>query len=295
MSKRTVWLIVLAVVVLGGLSLVMLSVLSLRTAAGAGVGLPSFGPKVAVVELTGTIVDSRPIVRQLKQYREDGSIKAIVLRIDSPGGGVAASQEIHDEVKKTRDSGKVIVASMGSVAASGGYYVAVPATRIMANPGTTTGSIGVVAEIPNIRRLLDKIGIDFTVIKSGKFKDTGSPYRGLTEAERAYLQQWVDDAFAQFVDAVAEGRNMERAKVLELADGRVFTGLQALRSGLVDTLGTFEDAVRLAAKLSGIKGEPRIVRQERRRFTLIDLLFQNVRLFIEALERWPRLNYKMMF
>ncbi len=295
MSKRTVWLVVAAVVVLGGLALAMLSVLSLRTATGEGVALPSFGSKVAVVELTGTIVDSRPIVRQLKQYRRDGSVRAIVLRIESPGGGVAASQEIYQEVKKTKASGKVIVASMGSVAASGGYYVAVGANRIMANPGTTTGSIGVVAEIPNIRRLLDKLGIDFAVIKSGKFKDTGSPYRGLTEAERAYLQQWVDDAFAQFVDAVAEGRNMERAKVLELADGRVFTGLQAMRTGLVDTLGTFEDAVRLAADLAGIKGEPRVVRQERRRFRLIDLLFQEIRMLVEALERWPRLSYKMMF
>lgn len=295
MSKRTVWLVVATVVVLGGLSLVILSVLSLRTATGEGVGLPSFGSKVAVVELTGTIVDSRPIVRQLKQYRRDGSVRAIVLRIESPGGGVAASQEIYQEVKRTRASGKVIVASMGSVAASGGYYVAVGATKIMANPGTTTGSIGVVAEIPNIRRLLDKIGIDFAVIKSGRFKDTGSPYRGLTEAERAYLQQWVDDAFVQFVDAVAEGRGMERAKVLELADGRVFTGLQAMRSGLVDTLGTYEDAVRLAANLAGIRGEPRIVRQQRRRFGLIDLLFQQVRMVVEALEHWPRLSYKTMF
>lgn len=295
MSKRTVWLVVAAVVVVGGLSLVILSVLSLRTATGEGVSLPSFGSKVAVVELTGTIVDSRPIVRQLKQYRRDGSVRAIVLRIESPGGGVAASQEIYQEVKRTRASGKVVIASMGSVAASGGYYVAVGATKIMANPGTTTGSIGVVAEIPNIRRLLDKIGIDFAVIKSGRFKDTGSPYRGLTEAERAYLQQWVNDAFAQFVDAVAEGRGMERAKVLELADGRVFTGLQAMRSGLVDTLGTFEDAVRLAANLAGIRGEPRIVRQERRRFGLIDLLFQQVRVVVQALEHWPRLSYKMMF
>ncbi|MDZ7294378.1 MAG: signal peptide peptidase SppA [candidate division KSB1 bacterium] len=295
MSKRAVVLIVLAVVVLGGASLMVLSLLSLRASGEAGMGFPAFGPKVALVELTGTIVDARPVVRQLKQFRQDGSVRAIVLRIESPGGGVAASQEIHDEVRKTRESGKVIVASMGSVAASGGYYVAVPATRIMANPGTTTGSIGVVAELPNIRRLLDKLGIDFTVIKSGKFKDTGSPYRGLTEAERAYLQQWVDDAFAQFVDAVAEGRRMERARVLELADGRVFTGLQALRSGLVDTLGTFEDAIRLAADLAGIKGEPRLVRQERRGLRLIDLLFQNVRQLIEAVDRSPRLSYKMVF
>lgn len=295
MTRRTVALIVLVVVVVGGMSLMALSLLSLRMSGGEGAGFPAFGPKVAVVELTGTIIDARPVVRQLKQYRRDGSVRAIVLRIESPGGGVAASQEIHDEVRKTRMAGKVIVASMGSVAASGGYYVAVPATRIMANPGTTTGSIGVVAEIPNIRRLLDKIGIDFTVIKSGKFKDTGSPYRGLTEAERAYLQQWVDDAFAQFVDAVAEGRRMDRARVLELADGRVFTGLQALRSGLVDTLGTFEDAVRLAADLAGIKGEPRIVRQERRGLRLIDLLFQNVRQLVEAVERCPRLSYKMVF
>ncbi len=295
MSKRSVPLIVLAVVVVGGLSLVLLSLLSLRLAGGDSPGVPTFGPKVAVVELRGTIVDARPVVRQLKQYRRDGSVRAIVLRIESPGGGVAASQEIYAEVRKTRQAGKVIVASMGSVAASGGYYVAVPATRIMANPGTTTGSIGVVAEIPNIRRLLDKLGIDFTVIKSGKFKDTGSPYRGLTEAERAYLQQWVDDAFAQFVEAVAEGRRMERSRVLELADGRVFTGMQALRSGLVDTLGTFEDAIRLAADLAGIKGEPRLVRQERRRLGLIDLLFQNARELIEAVERTPRLSYKMVF
>jgi protease-4 len=256
---------------------------------------PSTGSKIAVVELSGTIYDSRSIVRQFKYYRRDRSIKGIVFHINSPGGGVAASQEIYEEVKKTRDKDKVIIASMSSVAASGGYYVALGADKIMANPGTTTGSIGVIAEIPNLRRLLDKVGIDFTVIKSGQFKDTGSPYRGMTGAERAYLQRWVDDAFDQFVDAVAEGRNMERKQVLSAADGRIFTGKQALSLGLVDTLGTYEDAVRLVADLVGIKGEPRIVKERKRSMTLFDLLTQDVRGLLNSVQAWPRLKYQMTF
>lgn len=293
MSNRKIWLIVAIVVIVGGISLAVLSYMTFRIST---INLPATGSRIAVVELNGTILESRSIVRQFKMYRRDRSIKAIVFRINSPGGGISASQEIYEAVKKCRDSGKVIIASMGAVAASGGYYVAMGADSIMANPGTTTGSIGVIVEIPNIRGLLSKIGVDFTIIKSGEFKDTGSPYRKMTQAERRYLQGWVDDAFAQFVNAVVDGRGMEHSDVLEIADGRVFTGKQAFEMGLIDTLGTYEDAIRLAADAVGIEGEPRIVTQQRRRrMTLFDLLFGDLRHIFEYVQSWPRMKYQMVF
>jgi len=292
MSKRFIWITIGLVIAIGCIAVIIISVISFGT---GNMTLSTSGSKIAVVELNGTILDSRSIVRQFKNYRRDRSIKAIVFHINSPGGGVAASQEIFEEVNKTRKKGKYIIASMSSVAASGGYYVAVGANKIMANPGTTTGSIGVIAEIPNVRRLMEKIGVDFTVIKSGKFKDTGSPYRGMTSGERAYLQSWVDDAFDQFVDAVVQGRNMERSEVLKVADGRVFTGKQAYGLGLVDTLGTYEDAIRLAAVEVGIEGEPRLVKEQRRRVTFFDLFFQDVRHLFNEIQSWPRLKYQMVF
>ena len=255
----------------------------------------SGGQKIAVVELEGVIYDSKSTVRQLERHRKNSSIKAIVLRINSPGGGVAASQEIYQAVKRVTQNDKPIVVSMGSVAASGAYYAALGAAPIMANPGTTTGSIGVIAEIPNISKLLDKLGISFTVIKSGKFKDTGSPYRTMTQSERSYLQKWIDDAFNQFVDAVSMERGLPRKEILKLADGRVYTGLQALKAGLVDTLGTFQDAVRLAADMAGIKGEPRLVWQHpRRRVTIFDLLFGDISKILHQLGTWPRIKYQLM-
>ncbi len=241
-----------------------------------GVSLSSKGDKVAVIELLGPMYDSQRISRQFKIFGEHRSVRAIVFRIDSPGGGVAVAQEIYDAVKRVRDSGKPVVVSMGSVAASGGYYVACGADTIMANPGTTTGSIGVIAEFANFKELIRKIGIQVQTVKSGTFKDTGSPHRELTSEEKRYLQEWVDDAYQQFVEVVVRERGLPLEKVKALADGRVFTGRKALELGLIDLLGDYEDAIQLAASMSGIKGEPEIIKEKKRTITLLDLLFEQI-------------------
>ncbi|MDZ7372561.1 MAG: signal peptide peptidase SppA [candidate division KSB1 bacterium] len=248
--------------------------------------------RVALVELRGVIVNSEPIVRQLERFRKDRRVRAIVLRVDSPGGGVAASQEIYEAVRRVREGGKPIVCSMGSVAASGGYYVALGCKKIVANPGTTTGSIGVIAEIPNVQRLLSRLGIEVSVVKSGRHKDIGSPYREMTDDERRLLQEWIDDAYHQFVTVVATERSLDSTRLRELADGRVFTGRQAYQLGLVDTLGTLGDAIRLAADLAGIRGEPRVVRIPTRRLGCLELLLGGARSLQELAEPWPRLKYQ---
>ena len=228
--------------------------------------------KLALVRIEGVITESEDIVRQIKKYREDSSIKGIVLRIDSPGGAVGPSQEIYKEVLKTTE-GKKVVASMGGLAASGGYYIASAANRIFANPGTITGSIGVIMAFSNFEELMKKLGLKTTVIKSGKFKDVGSPVRELTEEERKILQSVSDDIHGQFIEAVAKGRNLKIESVKELADGRIFSGRQAMESGLIDELGTLEDAISYATKLAGIKEKAKIV-QERKEKNLLLRLFK---------------------
>lgn len=251
------------------------------------------GQKIAVVEMVGPIYGSERMTRQLKSFGEQKSIKAIVLRIESPGGTVASAQEIYNAVRRIRKDGKPVVVSMGDVAASGGYYVACGADTIMANPGTTTGSIGVVAEFPSVEGLLEKIGVQIHVIKSGDLKDTGSPFRPMTDQDRAYLQSWVNDAYDQFVNVVVEERKLPKRKVLELADGRVFTGRQAKREGLVDLLGDYEDAVALAAKLGGIKGKPTVVKPSIRKGSWFDLFFQESERVFRGLNG-ARLMYKLI-
>ena len=258
--------------------------------------LAGTGDKVAVIELDGIITSSENIVNQFRRYQKDNSIHAIILHINSPGGGIAASQEIYESVKRARET-KPVIASMESVAASGGYYVALGTDSIMANPGTTTGSIGVIAEFPNFTGLLEKLGISMTVIKSGRFKDTGTPYRDMTPADREYLQAWIDDGYEQFVSAVALERDMPTYEVRRLADGRVYSGQQAYELGLIDSLGTFRDAVQLAADIAGIEGEPRLIRQERKRLTPFKLIFAfDVKEFIgRHFSAWPRIQYLMSF
>ncbi len=228
------------------------------------------GDRIALIHIEGLITDSEETMEELKEYVKNPAIKAIVLRIDSPGGAVAPSQEIYEEVRKAAAKKKVLV-SMGSVAASGGYYIASPATRIIANPGTLTGSIGVIMEIPNIEGLMNKLGIKTEVVKSGRHKDIASIFRGIGEEERVILQGVLDNVHEQFIKAVAEGRKMLPEDVKKIADGKVFTGEQALKIGLIDELGNLEDTVQAAAKLSGIKGEPVIV-SKKERFSLIDLI-----------------------
>lgn len=223
------------------------------------------GDKVAVVKLEGVITDTDDILAEFKSVAEREDVKAVVLRIDSPGGAVGPSQEIHREVTRLRETKKV-VASMGAIAASGGYYAASAAERIVANPGTITGSIGVVVEFVNAEELLSKIGLKGYVVKSGRFKDTGSPFRGMEKDERELVQAVIDDVNAQFIDAVASGRNLPREKVAAIADGRILTGSQALKNGLVDELGSLEDAINLGARLAGIEGKPRVIYTGRKVF-----------------------------
>lgn len=226
--------------------------------------------KIALVRIEGPIFSSKGIIEELKGYVKDNSIKAIVLRVDSPGGAVVPSQEIHDEVKKAAAKKKIVV-SMGSVAASGGYYVAAPAHRIVANPGTITGSIGVIMEVPNLKGLMDKIGVRTEVIKSGRHKDMASAFRDIGREEREILQGLMTDVHEQFMEAVAESRKMPITEVRRLADGRVFSGKQAKGIGLVDDLGDLEYTIAAAAEMVGIKGEPEVV-TKKERTSIMDLL-----------------------
>lgn len=246
-----------------------------------GPALP-VGEKVAVLPVTGLIAESEPTIEQLKKFAEDDSVKAIVLRINSPGGGVGPSQEIHEEVLKLRGK-KPVVASMGTLAASGGYYIACAAEKIYANPGTITGSIGVIIQFVNVKDLIEKIGVRGMVVKSGPFKDTGSPVRDMEPGERELLQGVIDDVHGQFVKAVAEGRKMEPGKVREIADGRILSGAQALALGLVDALGNQEDAVAEAGRMGKIDGEPKVIYPPKKRLSILELLREETKSIIDEI------------
>jgi protease-4 len=234
----------------------------------------SFSNKIGVIQINGAIKDSWPIVSQLAAFKKDKGIKAIILRINSPGGGVGASQEIYSEVLRTRKTKRVIV-SLGSVAASGGYYIASAGDKIIANPGTITGSIGVLMEFIRVQELFKKIGLGMEVLKSGEFKDTGSPHRELTEREKEILKALILEIQEQFINAVAKGRGIPVEKVREIADGRIISGAMAKELGLIDRLGNFQDAVDLTKKISGISGEVSLVYPKKKRIGLWDVLFRN--------------------
>jgi protease-4 len=259
-----------ALALLGLLILVVIGV-SLLTSVALDSGWLG-GERVAVIRIEGVIMDSRETIEELRRFRDNPSIKAVVLRIDSPGGGVVPSQEIHTEVLKARKDGRLkVVASMGNLAASGGYYIAAATDKIVANPGTLTGSIGVIMELANVQGLLEKVGVRSVVIKSGRYKDLASPFRAMSKEDRGLLQNVLDDVHDQFIQAVAAGRALKVEEVRPLADGRIFTGRQARTAKLVDELGDLQDAIKLAARLVGIEGEPRVV-EPRKRFSLRDLL-----------------------
>jgi len=262
-------IVVVAVVIIIGISI--------------GIGMRGFAPggNIGVVEIEGTIITAKHIVKDLKNFGSDPSISAIIIRVNSPGGIVAPSQEIYEQVKKVKELKKVVV-SMGAVAASGGYYVALPADVIVANPGTITGSIGVIMQFPVLEELLQKIGIDFEVIKSKEYKDIGSPYRRMGSQEKKILQNVVLDVYDQFVEVTAKARDIPKDSVLKFADGRIFTGRQAKEIGFIDTLGSFEDAVKIAGDLVGIE-RPYLVYPPRR-VSLIDFFTKPVeRLMIPKL------------
>jgi len=231
------------------------------------------GSKLGILEVRGEILGSELLVKQIKEFLDNSSIKAVVLRIDSPGGGVAPSQEIHAELVRLAKE-KPLIVSMGSVAASGGYYLAVAGERIFANPGTITGSIGVIMSFPDYQDLLGKVGVKNQVVKSGRFKDIGSPTRTFTDADRELLQGMIDDVHSQFVEAVSIGRNISQERLQPYVDGRIFTGRQALEAGLVDDLGTLQDAIQFAAKTAGLGDDPTLVYPEQERGDLLDRLLQ---------------------
>jgi len=252
------------------------------------------GKRVAIVEVHGVIDNSTDVIRQLRKYGQDSSVPAVVIHIDSPGGAAASSQEIYEEINKIREKGKKVVASMGTVGASGGYYVACAADTIIANPATLTGSIGVILQFPVAEELLKKIGIKYEVVKSGENKDMGSWARSMTEKERKSLQSVVDDTYDQFVEAVSTSRRMEKEKVLEIADGSIFTGRQAKDLGLVDQLGDLQDAIKIAGEMVGIREFPKTVKEIKRNISWFDLLTQKANELLKLSEgkTWmPRLDY----
>jgi len=228
------------------------------------------GPQVGVLLVRGLITDSREYIEGLKSFRENSRVKAIVLRVDSPGGGVSAAQEIYREVEKTK-AVKPVVASLGSMATSGGYYISCVATKVVANPGTVTGSIGAIAVFPNFEKLFEKIGYSTVVIKSGEFKDIGNPARPMTPEEETLLRDTILEVHDQFVKDVARARGMEEASVRQIADGRILTGAKAKNLGLVDELGNLQDAIELAKTLGHIEGKPEVIYYEKKK-KLLDII-----------------------
>jgi len=265
--------------VLVGLGLsIMVVFLLLLMAAMASVGLvsgigPLGGDSVVLIEIEGPIMASKPIMEQIDRFKENEGVLAFVLRIDSPGGGVVAAQDIHQELIALRQEyGKKVVVSFGNMGASGAYYIACAADKIVSGPGTMTGSIGVVMQMPVAQELLDKLGLRWEVVKGGEYKDAGSMFRGMEAEERALFQAMVDDVHEQFIEAVAEGRDLDMGFVREVAQGQIYTGRQAQELGLVDRLGNLTSAIDEAKKISGISGEPRIIHATRPKPALLDEL-----------------------
>lgn len=265
MKKRRILYALLIIVLLFFVTAILSAVLNF------GFEKPVLGDKIGVVEINGIIKSSDDVLKQLSIFDNDKKIKAIILRIDSPGGAVGPSQEIYSEIMKIRKK-KPVVASIGTLGASGGYYIACGANKIVANPGTITGSIGVIIQFYTFHQLLNKFGIKGDTVKSGEFKDTGSPLRDMTKEERAYIQSVIDDVHNQFVDAVSAGRNLKKEKILPVADGRIITGKQAKELSLIDELGNFNDAVNLAKKLANIGGEPKLVYGKKKKNSLLDFI-----------------------
>jgi protease IV len=288
-SRSRVWLWVL----IGGgafflfvLAVFTLVYVALHAGGGQRAGIHAFGDKIGVVDLDGVILDPSDVVEQLRKFADDDSIKAILIHVNSPGGGVAASEEIYREVKRIRDEKhKHIVADIETVGASGAYYVSSATNKIYADSGSVVGSIGVIAEWVNYGDLLKWAKLKPEVLKVGEFKDTGDPRRELTPAERQYLQGLIDNMYSQFVHAVADGRHVKDSDIKPIADGRVWTGEQALGMHLVDQIGDFRSAVEDTAKAVHISGEPVLVHPERERKSLLDLLMGDVSPWLPTKEK----------
>jgi len=291
MAKTSDWVIGTLIIV--SLLIFIFMVFSFFMGVPTSDGLSFSGERVGVIEIEGLIYDSEHTVNLLKKYGSHKSIKAILLHIDSPGGVVAPTQEIYYEVKRLRSEGIPVIASIGSICASGGYYIASACDTIVSNPGSITGSIGVIMEFTEVHELLDKLGIEFNIIKSGKYKDTGSPFRKLTDEERELFQGVVNDTYEQFVEVVSENRNLDIEEVKKLADGRIFSGRQAYNYKLVDVLGSYEEALKIARNMGGLPEDAKIVKEKRKKITILDLIFGDV---IDNFNMLIRKNhYKLMF
>ena len=274
---------------LGGVSLLISSLIS----HDSQTDIFSSKEGVGIVELKGLIVSSEQTLKHLTEFRHDPNVKSIVLRIDSPGGSVGASQEIYKEVMRTNEV-KPVIASMGSMGASGGYYAALGAENIIANPGTMTGSIGVIVKFPNLEGFFEKIGYRSEVIKSGPLKDVGASNRPMSEEERKLMQDLIDNVYGQFVRDIAAARGMEEDIIQELADGRIYTGEQALEVGLIDSLGNFTDAIIIAADMGGLDVEdPRLIYPKvDRKFSLFNLLTNAESLVDNFVPLYPILSFE---
>jgi protease-4 len=286
-SRTVLWILIgggaFFLFVLAVFSLVYLT---LHAGGGNQAAFGGFGDRIGVVDLDGVILSPQPVVGQLKKLADDSSIKAIILHVNSPGGGVAASEEIYREVKRIReDKKKRIVVSIETVGASGAYYIASASNKIYADQGSIVGSIGVIAEWVNYGDLLKWAKLKSIVIKSGEFKDTGNPARELTPAEQAYMQGLIDNMFGQFVQAVADGRGMKFDDVKAIANGKVWTGKEALSMKLIDNVGDFEAVVNDTAQSVGISGEPTLVHPEKNRRTVLDLLLGDVSQYLPDTEK----------
>ena len=247
---------------------------------------------IGVIEITGTIMDSRDIIEALDKFNNRSDIKSIILRLDTPGGAVSPSQEIYEKVKSISiENKKPIIASMGSVAASGGYYIAIGADKILANPGSITGSIGVIINFPIAKDLVDKVGLKFNTIKSGKMKDAGSLYRNPTDDENIFFQEIVDDLHGQFVNEVSSQRNIKIDKLSNITDGRIFTGRKAYELGLIDTIGTFEDALNISKNLANISGSINLVYPKDKKGRLIKMLFDESKIWFNTMDNIPMYLY----
>ena len=286
-SRTVLWILIgggaFFLFVLAVFSLVYLT---LHAGGGNQAAFGGFGDRIGVVDLDGVILSPQPVVGQLKKLAADSSIKAIILHVNSPGGGVAASEEIYREVKRIReDKKKRIVVSIETVGASGAYYIASASNKIYADQGSIVGSIGVIAEWVNYGDLLKWAKLKSIVFKSGEFKDTGNPARDLTPAEQAYMQGLIDNMFGQFVQAVADGRGMKFDDVKAIANGKVWTGKEALSMKLIDNVGDFEAVVNDTAQSVGISGEPTLVHPEKDRRTVLDLLLGDVSQYLPDTEK----------
>lgn len=261
-------------------------VLAVVTSLGGGRGL-AIGERIAVIPVEGIIGDDREVLENIRRFRDDASVKGFVIAINSPGGEVGPSQSIYREIKRLRDSDRrPVIVAINSVGASGGYYIALGADSIYANPGSITGSIGVIMEMPNVEGLMQKVGVQMQVVKSAEHKDIGSPFREMSPADREVLGAMVQDVYSQFVEVVSAERKQSREKLAPLVDGRVLSGRQAMQSGLIDRLGNFNDAVAAAGRMAGIGAEPKLLYPPEDEVTLLDVIIGRAESSIR--NRWAR-------